>query len=169
MRFTHMLQLHVPNVSSIFRRMSHSSVFHVASVSCCRPMASRGRADWAHDVPRGRRTRAPGRADSGATIGARWGHARPQLLIPAHECRTREERGRGQGRPASAQIGRSACVGQGEGVQGRGEGGRGRAARAYERTRPSGRPDASHTPFINYSFSKKFINYLCNIFPLELL
>ena len=35
MCFTHMLQVHVPNVESIFIRMLHSNIFHVASVSCC--------------------------------------------------------------------------------------------------------------------------------------
>ena len=41
----------------------------------------------------------------GAAVGARWGRARPQLLISAPECRPCGERGGGQGRPTGTEGG----------------------------------------------------------------
>jgi hypothetical protein len=51
MCFTHMLQVHVPNISSVFRRTLHSNVFHVASVLCCSAgdepgVGGRGAVGW---------------------------------------------------------------------------------------------------------------------------
>jgi hypothetical protein len=84
--FTHMLQVRVPNVSSTFRRILHSNVFHVVSVLCC----------------------MNGGLANGAS-GGRWmvvlrsGRTRSQLLIVALDCcphgeRERRESGMTDGR-----------------------------------------------------------------------
>jgi hypothetical protein len=79
MCFTHMLQVYVLNVLSIFRRILHSNVFHVVSVLCC---TAEDETDWACSVPK-----VP--MDGVLGAGGRWccgwsapGRARPQLASP---------------------------------------------------------------------------------------
>jgi hypothetical protein len=75
MCFTHTLQVRVPNVSSTFRRMLHSNVFHFASVLCCT-------------------RRVGGPADGGAVVGVRWGVLVLNCLSLTPKCYPRGERRR---------------------------------------------------------------------------
>jgi hypothetical protein len=152
--FTHMLQVHVPNISCTLRRMLHSNVFMLQVFYIVRPEAS------------GLGTRrAGGTADGGAAVGVRWERARPQLLIPAPECCC-TGRERGVRVTSGGRDGAKCARGTGRGGQGRDEGGlRGRSDVCV---RPNVR--ALATPYMKINlFVKRFIFMYRNLSNNSLL
>jgi hypothetical protein len=88
-----------PNVSSIFSLMSHSC----CKFLCCSTAVEPGASGRGHEGP----------ANVGVAVGARWGHARPHLLIASPRCRPRGDRGEGQERPAGGETGTECARGVG--------------------------------------------------------